>query len=178
MRKATLAALFVLCGTVASSARADYYNIYSVTLTNGTVFETRQQPTQASWDPSMLELLSETGNWIALPKSVVQSVASIAEARGYGRVINTTTIDLGFAPNDVAEADRAAGRQLSPMEEAFESRAYDQKQFVEPEAAGGGFPIMGGFTGGGGGGGDTSTPPPASAPQSAPAAQPSSQPQQ
>ena len=86
--------------------------IYTVTLTNGSLFESRYQPRQAAWDEGMMELATETGLWIAMPKSLVQSVTAMSETKGFGRVIDTTTIDLGFAPNDLPEEMDPAGRLL------------------------------------------------------------------
>jgi hypothetical protein len=169
MRKAILSAL-LLCGALAAFPLGA--EVFTITLTNGSTFESRYMPRQAAWDPAMIELIVETGNWIALPKNLVQSTVARSESRGFGRIIDTTTLDLGFAPNDVAEAEEAGGVESSPMEQAFESRAYDQRQFVEPGEAGGGLPIFG-FGGGAGGsrrgGGSSSSPTPAPAPAPAPA---------
>ena len=143
--------------------------VYSVTLTNGSLFESRYLPRQAAWDPGMMELATETGAWIALPKSLVQSVTAMSETKGFGRVIDTTTIDLGFAPNDLPEAAVTVDNSAMALQEAM-NRSYDIQQFSEPNQAGrgssgGGLPIWG-VAGGGGGG---FTPPlPAPAPVPAP----------
>ena len=170
MRQARIPMLFaLLAAVVALPAAAE---VYTVTLTNGSIFESRYQPRQAAWDAGMLELATETGAWIALPKSLVQGIAAQSETKGFGRIIDTTTIDLGFAPNDLPEAAVTQDRSMSVLEEAM-TRSYDIQQFAEPSQAGGrgtgggGLPVFG--LGGGGGGGFT---PPTPAPVPAPPPQP------
>jgi hypothetical protein len=145
--------------------------VYTVTLTNGSLFESRYLPRQAAWDTGMIELATETGAWIALPKSLVQSVTALSETKGFGRVINTTTVDLGFAPNDLPEVPKVDNSAIA-LQEAM-NRSYDIEQFAEPNQAGrgsssgGGLPIWG-VAGGGGGGFTPPLPAPAPVPVPAP----------
>jgi hypothetical protein len=76
--------------------------IFKVQLNNGTVVETAYQPQEASWDPGMVLLLTEVGNWIGVRKDEIEAVVAEAPLRGFGTRINTTTILLGAAPNDNA----------------------------------------------------------------------------
>jgi hypothetical protein len=107
----------------------------------------------------------------------VQGIKAMSETKGFGRIIDTTTIDLGFAPNDLPDAPVNQDRSMSALEEAM-TRSYDIQQFAEPSQAGrgtgggGGLPLWG-LGGGGGGGGGGFTPPPAPAPVPAPPPQPS-----
>ena len=167
MRQARVPMLVALLAAMAAlPATAE---VYSVTLTNGSLFESRYLPRQATWDAGMMELATETGAWIALPKSLVQSITAMSETKGFGRVIDTTTIDLGFAPNDLPEVAVTVDNSTIALQEAM-NRSYDIQQFSEPNQAGrgssgGGLPIWG-VAGGGGGG---FTPPlPAPAPVPAP----------
>jgi hypothetical protein len=167
MRQARVPMLVALLAAMAAlPATAE---VYSVTLTNGSLFESRYLPRQATWDAGMMELATETGAWIALPKSLVQSITAMSETKGFGRVIDTTTIDLGFAPNDLPEVAVTVDNSAIALQEAM-NRSYDIQQFSEPNQAGrgtsgGGLPIWG-VAGGGGGG---FTPPlPAPAPVPAP----------
>jgi hypothetical protein len=176
MRKLPVAALLLLCGSWVPPASAE---IFVVTLHNGGTFESRHEPRQAAWDAGMLELITDTGLPIALPKSLVREVTAQSETKGFGRVLNTTTVDLGFAPNDVVEAEKGAGRPPSVMEQAFTDRIFDTQQFAEPSQAGvhapsGGIPVssLGGY-GGGGGGAAVPSAPVAPRPSAPPAAPPS-----
>jgi hypothetical protein len=149
MRKTTLSLLAggaaVLC-TLA--ARAE---VYTIKLTSGGVFESRYEPKPATWDKSMLVFLDETGLQIALPKSMVSEVTAMSETKGFGRVLDTTTLDLGFMPNDMPQQGPNAPNPQAQLEAMLSNRrSYDQTQFVEPAEAGGGIPVnsAGGFFGG------------------------------
>lgn len=108
--------------------------VYKVTLKNGNVFETRYQPEDASWDKGKMVFLDELGNSIALAKDDVQEVISDIEAKGYGRIIDNTTMYLGWAPNE-GEETPAEG---SPAAAAAQATGQEQpnityNQFVEPD---------------------------------------------
>jgi hypothetical protein len=145
MRQARVPMLVALLATaVALPAAAE---TYTVTLANGSLFESRYLPRQASWDAGMIELSTETGAWIALSKSVVQSITASSETKGFGRVIDSTTIDLGFAPNDLPVAPVQVDNSMAALQEAM-TRSYDIQQFAEPSQAGrgnagGGIPVFG-----------------------------------
>jgi hypothetical protein len=172
MRKVSVAALLLLAGWLANAPLAA--EVFTVTLNNGATFDSRHEPRAAAWDANMLEFITDTGLPVALPRALVREVTAQSEVKGFGRVLNTTTIDLGFAPNDVVNAEQNAGQtaqQLSPMESAFASGAFNQRQFAEPSEAGidrpsGGIPVtgLGGYGGGGGGGGIGGAPVGGSAP--------------
>ena len=123
---------------VATPAAAD---LFTVTLHNGTVIESRYQPQEASWDPGMVLLLSETGNWIGVRKDEITEVTSEVVRRGFGIPINTTTILIGTAPNDAAvPGDEAAAEdpvmralQLLQAQQPAPQPSYTIQQFVEPE---------------------------------------------
>lgn len=166
MRQARIPMLVALLATaVALPAAAE---TYTVTLTNGSVFESRYSPRQASWDAGMIELSTETGIWIALAKSTVSSITASSETKGFGRVIDSTTVDLGFAPNDLPVAPVTVDNSMVALQEAM-NRSYDIQQFAEPSQAGRG-------TGGGGipvfGLGGSYTPPAPAPPRAAPAPPP------
>jgi len=81
--------------------------VFVIHLENGTTFQTRYEPVDAEWDSSKIYFVDEWGNDIALKKSDVARVESDIEASGFGRVIDNTTIALGWAPNDAPEAGSA-----------------------------------------------------------------------
>jgi hypothetical protein len=120
-------------------------SIYYVTLNNGSVLESKYQPQDASWDPHMVLLMTDVGNWIGVQKSDIQGVRVDAQSHGYGVVINATTIDLGWAPNDAAVPEapgqgnpqsQAQSALMQAVERVEQQRQQEQnysiKQFVEP----------------------------------------------
>jgi hypothetical protein len=118
--------------------------IFTVTLHNGTTFNSRYQPEEAPWDTSKVILLDDVGVRVALPKADIESIAAQSELKGYGRVIDTTTFELGVAPNDLPEPEEGGegqAQQPSALDRML-SQSYDQQQFVEPDEAGGGVPVF------------------------------------
>lgn len=123
---------------VAAPARAD---LFTVTLTNGTTLESRYQPQEASWDPGMVLLLTEVGNWVGVRKDEIADVSSEMVRRGFGIPINTTTVLLGTAPNDAAVPGDEKGGPNDPVLQALQAlqaqqqqqQNYTIQQFVEPE---------------------------------------------
>jgi hypothetical protein len=144
-------AALLVCGAVLAALPASA-ELYTIKLSNGTTFESRYQPKQAPWDKTLITFLDETGTEIALPQNLVTEVISDSEAKGYGRMINTTTIDLGYAPNDIDQvrqmvADQRAMFGVDEQQEAYYKQTNSQ-QFVEPDQLGG-TPIWGVGYGGG-----------------------------
>jgi hypothetical protein len=148
--------VLVVLALIALPASAD---VFYVTLTNGTVIETARQPQQASWDPNMVLLLTEVGNWVGFPKEEVKNVRSEDPTQGFGIRISDKAIALGRAPNDLPEAktkqDAANDRYLEYanrlLDFAEQQQHYSVQQFAEPNSAQG-VPINSalGFSGGGG----------------------------
>ena len=127
--------------------------VYTVTLTNGTEFETRAHPTIAGWDDEVVLLLTDVGNWIGIAKSDIVSVIADTERDGFGKVIDVHTVALGWAPNDAPVEDPDAA--LDPTTRLLNFLAAEQsnrqdfsvQQFAEPGDAGqGGLPV-GGYRG-------------------------------
>ena len=118
--------------------------VYTIRLSNGTTFESRYQPKQAAWDPTFVTFVNEAGNEIALPQSLIAEVAAQSETKGYGRVLDTTTVDLGFMPNDIDESMRIQQElaRLNPDGQVVVPN--NGGMFVEPGQVGGGIPV--GFT--------------------------------
>lgn len=122
--------------------------VFFVTLNNGTTIETAYQPQAASWDSSMVLLLTEQGNWIGLPQADIREVRSETQIAGYGRAIDDNTFELGFAPNDASDpdakpADPAEARaqvleqmlqqQQMELDQRRAQESYTVRQFVDPE---------------------------------------------
>jgi hypothetical protein len=95
----------------------------------------------------MVLLMTDVGNWIGVNRDEIESVRSESENRGYGLVIDTTTILLGWSPNDALDpnaeptaagqpGDAAVSRTATALETMNEQRrkeeSYSIPQFVEP----------------------------------------------
>ena len=121
--------------------------VFFVTLNNGTTFETAYQPQASSWDPGMVLLLTEQGNWIGLPQADIREVRSETQIAGYGRAIDSKTFELGMAPNDASDpnakpADPAEARaqaleqmlqqQQQQLDQRRAQESYTVQQFVDP----------------------------------------------
>lgn len=141
--------VIVVGALVALAALPAAAELYTVELTNGYSFDTRYRPKFDPRDPDKVYLLTDQGNWITLAKNLVHEVISQTEARGFGKVIDTTTIDLGWAPNDTPVPDGAGGVAENPQAELVnllrDRQPVTTPQFVNPSAAGaGGLPVFGG----------------------------------
>ena len=156
MSRFTLAGALVLA-LVALAALPASGEVFHVALKNGTVLDTHTQPQEASWDDSMVLLLTDVGNWIGLMKSEIDHVDSETETKGYGIRINNSTIALGWSPNDQpnpeAEGDQPTdSSKLTDLyaaylnQQAAQQQNYTMQQFVEPSALQG---IPSNFVGGG-----------------------------
>jgi len=116
--------------------------IYVVKLVNGNEFETRYRPREAGWDADKVVLVTDVGNPISLAKASIVSVQSRGENRGFGRVIDNTTFELGFAPNDAPDAEEGSPDQVQAFMNALqqsqgEAPNYNVQQFVEPSGSAG-----------------------------------------
>ena len=137
--------LLLALALLAVPASAD---VFYVTLTNGTVITTAHQPQQASWDPNMVLLMTEVGNWIGFPKDQIQGVRVEDPTQGFGVRISDKAIALGRAPNDQpvdeegkSKTDLFANRYLDLMQRQIQlqesRRNYSVEQFAEPGSSSG-----------------------------------------
>ncbi len=85
-----------------------YADSYTVTMTNGTSFETRYKPVPAEGDDNIVLLNTDRGNWIGLRVDEIADIASHAESTGFGYQLNTTTLFVGWMPNDVDNGEEGA----------------------------------------------------------------------
>jgi len=166
VRLRSLAIALAAVALVAVPMSAETFNI---TLKNGSTFISRYQPEDASWDPNKMVFLDEWSNLVSLHKDEVESITTDTESRGFGKVINSTTIALGWAPNDAIDPSSDEGKaalEAQRREDLIDSLAppvYNQEQFVEPSQASG-IPLS--FVGAG------NTIPPMGEPNTAPAPAP------
>lgn len=103
-------ALTALALAVAVPASATVYTIH---LQNGTTFETRYQPEDAPWDANKIVFTNEWGNLMALPRDLIVRIESAVEASGFGHQLDTTTVALGWAPNDAPADGRAVAERMA-----------------------------------------------------------------
>ncbi len=103
LRKSSFLALALLLAASAAQAAS-----FTVTLANGTSFETRYRPMTAEWDTNYAMLRTDQGNWIALKKSEIVDVTSVTEMAGFGFQINETTVFLGWSASEGLVTDEAA----------------------------------------------------------------------
>jgi len=152
--------------------------VFRVQLKNGNTFETRYKPKVAEWDENKVVFLTGVGNRITLHKDDVVDITHDSQVRGFGTVIDTTTIVLGWAPNDApTESDPSTEAQFQQyLDSLLKDRPTNTvDQFVNTEDAGQGglspWEFGGGnFAGGPAGGGNSPVivrPPARPAPQPA-----------
>lgn len=138
-----LAIPMVLAALLGSAAEAA---VYTVTLKNGTTFETRYKPVTAEWDANVTMLQTDRGNWIALDAAEIADIASSLEVSGYGYHLDANTIVLGASPNDLVSDDEEGGEGARPgaQEEPPPPPDFTVEQFVNAPTVGssaGGIPV-------------------------------------
>ncbi|HSS49419.1 MAG TPA: hypothetical protein VLX28_10765 [Thermoanaerobaculia bacterium] len=174
------ARIWLLMLTFALLAVPAMAEVFHVTLKNGTTVDSAVQPQQASWDPNMVMLLTEVGNWVGFTKDEIADIKAVDPTAGFGVRISNTAIALGRFSNDLPESakggaqdqDKYLALATRALEAAEKQQHYSVQQFVEPNQTQG---IPAAFAGAGygnaspipGGGGTVA---PQSAPPAAPAA--------
>lgn len=127
---------------VATSVSAEAFRIR---LTNGNEFVSRYGPVPAQYDSSKMLVMTDVGNVIALRKDDIESVQIDEEVRGFGRRIDTTTIEVGWGPNDApvpgAEGEAgAAGAGGGAGQMPVARPVFNSPLIAEPNS-GGGIPV-------------------------------------
>ena len=147
---ATAIGLLLTTFVVAPSAAS----AYRVKMHNGNEFVTAYKPVHADWDPSKLMLLTAQGNLIALDEADIAEVVHDLEVQGFGRVIDTTTIEVGYTANMTQQEVAPDGtlpeglQQLQQLQRTMTMERllappppnYSVPQFAEPNS-GGGIPV-------------------------------------
>lgn len=140
----------VICLVLAVAALPAAAEVFTVTMSNDTEFITRYQPRQDPRDESQVMLLTQFGNWIALSKDDILEIASETESRGFGTVLDTNTVVIGWAPNDRPVAGEEAVDSTTQLLNFLREQAsqpeqdFSVDQFVNTENAGtGGLPAAG-----------------------------------
>jgi hypothetical protein len=134
----------LLCVTAAQAA------VYTITLKNGTSFDSRYRPVDAEWDENVSMFVTDQGNWIALEKAEIADVTSAVEVKGFGYQLDTTTVVIGWSPNDLARIDEngESVQDFEFIDDVNEGQNFTIEQFVNPTSVGdtpvGGIPLYGG----------------------------------
>jgi hypothetical protein len=90
-------AVFAVLAVASAPAGAQAYR---VTLKNGNTFLAKYAPEEASYDSTKVVIFTDVGNRIALAKDDVEDVSIDIEHRGFGKVVDDTTIVVGWSAND------------------------------------------------------------------------------
>jgi hypothetical protein len=98
---------------------------FMIHLTNGMTFESRYQPRDADWDAQKVVFIDGTGNIISVLKSDIDRIESDVGAKGYGHMLDDTTMAFGWAPNDKGESDPNAPLASSGEDAAPEEPIYN-----------------------------------------------------
>lgn len=134
--------LLLPCLVLALLAAPAAADVFHVQLKKGGVIDTLRQPEQSSWDPGVVLLLTEYGNWIGLEQSEIESVVSETVASGFGIPINTTTVAIGWAPNDAEDPNApkpegqavdspAARQQAQAMQDMNRMRQEESRYTIQ-----------------------------------------------
>ena len=129
--------LLVFALLLVAAAATAHAEFYTVTLTNGTTFQTRYRPVPAEWDENVVMIATDRGNWIGLQTDEVADVTSVAESTGFGYQLDATTLFVGWSPNDIDEGgeEEGEGLDLEAMYPEPEAGAV-LEQFVDIPTAG------------------------------------------
>jgi hypothetical protein len=137
--------MLLIIGALALCATSASAEAYRITLANGNEFVSMYPPVPAPFDENMKMVMTSVGNVIALRADEIADVKLDEEVKGYGRRINTTTIEVGWAANDsltpeqlqaAAEAAAQSGQQLAPVRQPV----FNTPLVGEPNS-GGGIPL-------------------------------------
>jgi len=132
----SLLALALVAAVLAVGAVPATAEVFHVQLKNGGTIDTLKQPEQSSWDADVVLLLTEYGNWIGLEQKDIEAVTSETAASGFGIPINTTTIAIGWAPNDAVDPNAVTpnGKGDAGSPAAQQSAAALEAMYRQQEA--------------------------------------------
>ena len=128
--------LTLLCFAATTVFASEYFTI---TLTNGTSFQTRYRPVPAEWDDNVVMINSDRGNWIGLHQDEIVDVTSHVETTGFGYQVNTTTLFVGWSPAEIPELGEDGEPKELDLGEMFPEAAPSNvlNQFVDVPGGGG-----------------------------------------
>lgn len=120
--------LLVLASSLA--AAPGQCEVFHVKLRNGTTIDTLYQPQQATFDPNVVILLSDAGNWIGIDQRIIESVVPESQIRGFGVALNFNTVAIGWAPNDAVDPATVQANPQAATLQALQN-IYQQQQAQE-----------------------------------------------
>jgi hypothetical protein len=134
-----------------ASAPADA-QAYRITLKNGNTFVAKYEPEQASFDSTKMIIFTDVGNRIALSQDDIEEVTIDIENRGFGKMIDNTTIVVGYSANDAPGGE--IGEDGEPVADGTLMQVPTPMSY-QPTLFGASYPAPGfpegGFSQGGGG---------------------------
>lgn len=132
-----MAALLPVILLIVVSALPVQAEVFHVKLRNGSVIDTLYQPQQATYDPNVVILLSDAGNWIGIDQRTIESVETESQIRGFGIALNFNTIAIGWAPNDAVDpATLQANPQaatLQALQNMYQQQQQEQAHYTIPQ---------------------------------------------
>jgi hypothetical protein len=111
--------------------------VFHVTLANGATVDSSVQPQQASWDPNMVMLMTEVGNWVGFPKNEIADIKVVDPTAGFGMRISSTAIALGRFSNDLPDPTKPSSpedinnRYLALANKALELQEKQQNYSIQ-----------------------------------------------
>lgn len=132
--------LLVLGFTVATTASA---GTFTVILNNGTSFLTRYRPAPADWDENVILFSTDQGNQVALMRQDIADITSSVEETGFGYQVDTTTLFVGWSPNEAFDIEDGEGGDGGAAEAlaapaASSGGGFSLEQFVDVPGSGSG----------------------------------------
>lgn len=110
----SILALLAAVGLGLAAVPSTAINSYIVNLKNGSTIISKYRPVESHFDESLMMLMTAAGNTIAIPKADIDTIVSDLENRGFGVVIDTTTVVVGRTANDASvESEEAILSDLS-----------------------------------------------------------------
>jgi hypothetical protein len=102
--------------------------VFHVTLRNGTTVDSALQPQQASWDPNMVMLMTEVGNWVGFSKDDISDIKVVDPTAGFGVRISSTAIALGRFSNDLPETGKNPQDELNSRYLALANKTLELQE--------------------------------------------------
>lgn len=89
-------------------------NSYIVNLKSGATIISKYRPVESDFDPELMLMMTAAGNTVVIPKADIDTIVSDLENRGFGVVIDTSTVVVGRTANDAAvDSDESILSDLS-----------------------------------------------------------------
>jgi hypothetical protein len=139
----TSAMLLIALGTTAVVAANS--EVYIVNLKNGNSFLSKYKPIEAGFDASKVLIMTDVGNTVAIAKDDIAAVLNDSENRGFGTVLDTSTVLIGYTANDAPDLNdpdtAASAAQYQAQQQQFAPAPVYNSPLVGEPNSGGGIPV-------------------------------------